>query len=280
MSSIKFPPHNPDAYNVPQDLFKEPLRTSAEKAGLGDTSQILRSPDNGVVAKGDGTNGDYLNLWNHFVSNYWAEIYDVNLLKKRGGSPTNANSALTTVREVFKEHLYEFESGSNGYLKSTKGVNATDFYKSTNGVPAYSDSEKTEFWEQFLRLKDVGRKRWNVILWVWGFLIKMLKTMQLSTLNKALAQRWMNDAQKVAVSDMDKVQFNQQRSAEDFEYMHKNQLASHGLDIIRGERGNVQRLSSAKATDTSATQQKAQEANTFLTSLIDTLQNVLRGVIK
>ncbi len=286
--TISFPPFNPGSYNVPEDLLfiNNVPQTSLPKAEgdmLGVASSAI-DPDFGA------STGDQLSLWGHLLDNYWSEVFDKTFLKGKreariGSSSseiTKKEEALEEIRHVFKKLTDDFLDYGDGHIKNNFGSKvAMDFFKnSASGTPLISIHERLKIWESYLRSTEIGHKRYNILLWTWEFLIQIMKTLQLSSINKAVAQRWMNEAQIKGVNEMAKVTYQKQNDATDFGAQHHNQNANHKLDLIRGERSGVQRRSSEKSSDFSGLMSSSQDMNTFLTSLVDQLQSALRGIIR
>lgn len=274
MPIIAFPPFNPGAYQdtVADDLFDgTPLPTTFNDAAPSNLSSGLANQ--GVANR---TQSQLEKMWDHLLIYYWPELYnDTNLSIASGGPPPAQKTGAETVIQnfIFKELMDQFE---NDFLDGYVGISKSEFY----GNALFSDASKIDIWDGFIRTQEIGRKQYNVLLWIWELLINLLGTMQDSTVNKATAQRWMSEAQKQGVAKMAEKEFRKQSDTDDFGAIHHNQTISHELDILRGERGGVQRLSSEKGTDAANAQQRMQENNTFIALLIDQLGTALRAIIK
>ena len=299
MPTVNFPPDNQEAYNVPDRLFEDGLPLTLANM-LGTTSNDATATYSeglaGIQSDGlAGTQGDYHNLWQHFLENYWTELFDQSSLKQHNaeraspieltsGQNFTRNQSIEIVRDVFKKMVDEFEGAAIGnntnFLAKNFGITAGKFFETVNGFPTYSKDNRLEVWEAFLRNSEIGKKKWNIMIWAWEILLKLLGKLQITGVNKALSQRWMSQAQINSVTNMGNVTFKQQRSAQDFDHMHHNQVANFKLDILRNDKSNVQRIAGQKSTEASSTQQKMSETNTFITGMIDQLEQALRGLIK
>lgn len=302
---LRFPPPNPTAFSVPQELFEQGLPLSQNSMLIGETAGADGFRKSEAKAK------DYHNLWEHLLLHYWPELYDTHQVLGREDfskleDEVSYGDANASIRNLFKDLLDEFEGKStsmedelslyNSYVNNPSanasynmpfifgyyGEAAAQFYSESKGIPVFPSEQRVSAWESFLRTQEIGERRYNIFLWVWDFLLKVLTKMQHGTLNKAMAQKWMNTAQKKAIEEMADIKdsFEKQRSSEDYGRVHTNQILNQQIDIIRGERSNVQRMSSAKSQDVSAYQQKTAETNTFLRTMIEQLESALRSVLK
>ena len=284
MTSLSFPPPNPQAYEVAPHIFTQGLDLNVEDMTNGAT----------MNRRGKGAE-EYHPLWKHLLRSYWTEIYDnvsiqTNLgIKINPDDPVSEGEALLGVRKVWDDLLADFEGtniGTNDLISNETGsFLATNFGTAANNFyddAYFSKSDRISIFESFLRTQEIGRKRYNIFLWVWDFLLKVMQKIQVGALNKTLAQRWMNEAQKTAVADMGGIskKFSQQKSGEDFSTIHINQVLNQELDIIRGERGAVTRAASIKSQEVGAYLQKYSETNTFLKSMIEQLESALRATMK
>lgn len=264
---VPFPPFNPGAFDVPADLFN-----SEDNLPIRDNRISISVPDSAA------STNDLEKLWDHLLTTYWPELYDLNSLRIASGTGAAQQPTLlganTIILNIFRTFVTDFEGE---FLKNNLGItNPADFYDPSN----FSDQSRIEAWDGFVRVTDVGQKHFNVLLFVWDLILKILEKMQDSTINKTTSQRWMNEAQKKGVSKMAQFEFKKQDDAEDFDTIHENQNITHDLDIVRGERSSVQRLSTEKSSDAGNSQERMQETNTFLALLIDQLGNALRSVVK
>ncbi|MFT4553639.1 MAG: hypothetical protein ACI9S8_002280 [Chlamydiales bacterium] len=280
MSSLTFPPHNPQAYDVAPHIFLQGLDLEVDDMTGG-------APMN---RRGKGS-GEYHDLWKHLLRSYWTEIYDQTTLKTVEGLKLDPNTdvspgnALHGVREIWEKLLKGFEGNdpkitdaTNSFLTKHFGGSADNFYDDKY----FSKTDRVKIFESYLRTQEIGRKRYNIFLWVWDFLLQVMQKIQVGALNKTLAQRWMNQAQKNAVEGMTGIskEFVKQKSGEDYNTIHLNQVLNQRLDIIRGEKGAVTRASSIKSQEAGAYLQKYSETNTFLKSMIDQLESALRATMK
>ena len=144
--AIQFPPHNPGAYNVPQDLFSEPLPLFNE-----DDFNL------GGLSNRSGDKGDYASLWNHFIKTYWAEVFDNNTLKEQNSQRfvTSRSKAINISRVIFEEQIISFED--DFIPKQYAGLSADAFYKN-NGSIRFSDSRRLNTWEEYLRSTEIGNE--------------------------------------------------------------------------------------------------------------------------
>lgn len=284
MTHLSFPPHNPNAYEVPSYIFENGLDLD-----VGDMNEIdLRTRI--------GSTTQYHALWKHLLRSYWTEIYDKTSLKTLLNVDLNSSTddqidsqseVLPGIQEVFLKLINDFEGSittgnladnESSFLTKNFGTEANNFYNDGH----FTEADRVSIFESFLRTQEVGRRRYNIFLWVWDFLLKVMQKIQIGVVNKTLAQRWMNQAQKDAVTDMGKIatQFKKQKSGEDFKTIHLNQVLNQKLDIIRGEKGAVTRASSIKSQESGSYLQKYSETNTFLKTMIEQLESALRATMK
>lgn len=299
---IRYPPAHMESYSVPKDFFKEEL--SLELTDMTDMREGTVSLDDNFGRDAGGLNSDYLPLWQHFIRNYWPELYDTRNLARRGNGlseedlldgTVSLGEADGVIRQVFEDLLDEFEGNDqtfnytdennnsiSSFLLNNYGEDAKNFYLDINGVEIFPPQQRLEIWESFLRTSEVGQKRYNIFVWIWTKLLTTFQKIQLGTLNKAVAQRWMNKAQLKAIEEMQEIKdgFQMQRSGEDYGRIHKNQVLNQEIDIVRGERSSVQRRSSAKSQESGAYQQKVSETNNFLKTVFEQLESALRSILK
>lgn len=285
---LTFPPPNPNAFSMDQSLFANSRVPSLETANR---------PDN------ISTHPDYLEFWNHFVRDYWSELYDrnaaVDILQKAqdygtGGGENNvdpedvnAAKSLQAAKAAFKYLIEEFERGLNAagtqearpnYLATVYGITdvTNGFYNDNN----YSAQERLRVFKGFIKQSHIGQKRFSIYLWAWEFILKFMKKIQESAANAAIAQRWMSRAQLSAIGKMGSLTYVKQNSAQDFNNIHANQLVGQKLDILRGMRGDVGKRSSTKQQEVSAAFQRYNETNTFLRAVVEQMEAALRNAMQ
>lgn len=259
------------AFGVHDDFFEKGLP-------LGETYSQVNG--NSTVPS------DYTAFWDHLLKNYWSELFQTDQIIADNPALTIDGSvsydmALYYGQQKFQKLITEFE---NDFLTVALGEEqAANFYQRADGnIDLVSQDLRLRFWDAFLRNNEIGRRRYNVFLWVWEQLFLIFKEIQAGMIHKATAQSWMNTAQKRAVERINKAAdwLEEQDDTEDFATIHNNQSANQKIDVIKGERSNVQRTASAKSQELSSIQQKVGETNTFLKTMIEQLESALRSVSK
>jgi len=257
------------AFGIPEEFYDKGLPRGKEYSAVSGKSQY---------------DDDYAEFWDHLVKNYWSELFQADqIVANNPGLTIDGNvtygMALYYGQKKFQDLVDEFE---NGFLESANGIDPEKFYLRTNNKESFSSDLRLRFWDAFLRNSEIGQRRYNVFIWVWQKLFLIFQEIQKGMIHKATAQSWMNNAQKRAVERINNAAkwLKEQDDSEDFGTIHNNQSANQKIDVIKGERSNVQRTASAKSQELSSIQQKMGETNTFLKTMIEQLESALRSVAR
>lgn len=258
------------AFGIPEEFYDKGLPRGKEYSA--------------VSGKSPNTD-DYAEFWDHLVKNYWSELFQADqIVANNPGLTIDGNvtyeMALYYGQKKFQELIEKFET--DFLVKAIGPEDAGKFYVRTDNKETVSSDLRLRFWDAFLRNSEIGQRRYNVFIWVWQKLFLIFQEIQKGMIHKATAQSWMNTAQKRAVERINNAAkwLKEQDDTEDFGTIHNNQSANQKIDVIKGERSNVQRTASAKSQELSSIQQKMGETNTFLKTMIEQLESALRSVAR